>query len=227
MQGFLSESLRKIHKQSSKKQKDLRDGIDKALAELVQVQEAVQAGAEVKQQIMSRIGLVFEPFCLACDSKNAKMASYGLDCIGKLMEHAFLADDGGLVDRAVECVCDCFQIADDEIQLQIIQVLLNGVMVPTSNVHEGSLLTTVRTVYNIYLNSRNVTNVGTAHTAMQQMLDKVYERMEAAVRAAQPSQADHPASVYSTLNRAGRVSRLLLRTVPFAGRPGSDERSQY
>ena len=37
MQFFLAESLRKIHKQSSRKQKELRTGIEAAVAELEKV----------------------------------------------------------------------------------------------------------------------------------------------------------------------------------------------
>lgn len=64
-----------------------------------------------------------------------------------------------LVDMAVESVCKCFNQAlktsDDALQLQIIQALQTGVTTQDSQVHEGSLLTAVRTVYNLYLQSKN------------------------------------------------------------------------
>eukprot|EP01047_Picozoa_sp_COSAG01_P042668 COSAG01_NODE_3738_length_5746_cov_133.642642_7_plen_382_part_01 len=184
MHFFLSESLRKIQRGSSKKQKELRPAIERALQVLGGIEPAA---ADAISKIKAHIATIFEPLRLTCDAKNPKMCSFGLDCVAKLMEYGYLKGDatvGGaapqplLIDQAVECICECFAINDDEIQLQIIEALLKGTIAPGSDVHEGSLLTAVRTVYNIYLNSRNMANTQAAHTAMQQMLDTVYARME-------------------------------------------------
>lgn len=115
--------------------------------------------------------------------------SYALDCIEKLMEHGFLranpadpGDAGKLIDQAVACVCDCFTVPDDQMQLQIVQVLEVGVKAQHSEIHEGSLLTAVRTIYNIYLKPENKYNKNgdKALEALQEILTVVYKRMETA-----------------------------------------------
>eukprot|EP01043_Picozoa_sp_COSAG02_P012266 COSAG02_NODE_471_length_21662_cov_70.510040_18_plen_1581_part_00 len=103
------------------------------------------------------------------------------------MEHGFLipspgdrSDAGQLIDQAVACVSDCFTVPDDMVQLQIVQALEIGVKVQHSGVHEGSLLTAVRTIYNIYLNPKSAANMDRALEALQAILKAVYKRMETA-----------------------------------------------
>ena len=48
----------------------------------------------------------------------------------------------------------------------------------TCEVHEGTLLQAVRTVYNIYLASRNLINQTTAKATLTQMISLVFQRME-------------------------------------------------
>ena len=75
---------------------------------------------------------------------------------------------------------DCFTVPDDAIQLQIVTALLAGVTATHSDVHEGSLLTAVRTIYNIYLNPKTAENSEKALDALEQILTVVYKRMETA-----------------------------------------------
>uniref|UniRef100_A0A8C5BTL3 SEC7 domain-containing protein n=1 Tax=Gadus morhua TaxID=8049 RepID=A0A8C5BTL3_GADMO len=95
------------------------------------------------------------------------------------------APDGGspgkrLIDRLVETVCNCFQgpQTDDGVQLQIIKALLTTVTSPHIEIHEGTVLLTVRTCYNIYLASRNLINQTTAKATLTQMLNVIFTRME-------------------------------------------------
>jgi hypothetical protein len=68
--------------------------------------------------------------------------------------------------------------------VQVIKALLTAITCPTCVVREQSLLLAVRTVYHIFLVSRNAINKNTAKATLRQMLTYVFQRMEAASAAA-------------------------------------------
>lgn len=59
-----------------------------------------------------------------------------------------------------------------------VQALLTAVTSPHIEIHEGTVLLTVRTCYNIYLASRNLINQTTAKATLTQMLNVIFTRME-------------------------------------------------
>ncbi|XP_053499094.1 brefeldin A-inhibited guanine nucleotide-exchange protein 2 isoform X2 [Ictalurus furcatus] len=128
------------------------------------------------------------PFELACQSKSPRIVSTSLDCLQKLLAYGHItgnAPDSGapgkrLIDRLVETICNCFQgpQTDEGVQLQIIKALLTAVTSPHIEIHEGTILLTVRTCYNIYLASRNLINQTTAKATLTQMLNVIFTRME-------------------------------------------------
>uniref|UniRef100_A0A671QPD9 Brefeldin A-inhibited guanine nucleotide-exchange protein 2-like n=1 Tax=Sinocyclocheilus anshuiensis TaxID=1608454 RepID=A0A671QPD9_9TELE len=128
------------------------------------------------------------PFELACQSKSPRIVSTSLDCLQKLIAYGHItgnAPDSGapgkrLIDRLVETICNCFQgpQTDEGVQLQIIKALLTAVTSPHIEIHEGTILLTVRTCYNIYLASRNLINQTTAKATLTQMLSVIFTRME-------------------------------------------------
>ena len=58
------------------------------------------------------------------------------------------------------------------------QALLTVVTSTTCEIHEGTVLQTVRTCYNIYLASKNMVNRLTAKATLTQMLNVIFSRME-------------------------------------------------
>ncbi|KAL1021211.1 hypothetical protein UPYG_G00010220 [Umbra pygmaea] len=128
------------------------------------------------------------PFELACQSKSPRIVSTSLDCLQKLIAYGHItgnAPDSSapgrrLIDRLVETICTCFQgpQTDEGVQLQIIKALLTAVTSPHIEIHEGTILLTVRTCYNIYLASRNLINQTTAKATLTQMLNVIFTRME-------------------------------------------------
>jgi len=88
--------------------------------------------------------------------------------------------DKKLIDRIVETICACFvgPNTDEGVQLQIIKALLTVVTSQHVEIHEGTVLTTVRTCYNIYLASKNLINQTTARATLTQMLNVIFARME-------------------------------------------------
>uniref|UniRef100_S4RFZ5 ARF guanine nucleotide exchange factor 1 n=1 Tax=Petromyzon marinus TaxID=7757 RepID=S4RFZ5_PETMA len=130
----------------------------------------------------------FLPFELACQSKCSRIVSTSLDCLQKLIAYGHLTGNAPdsttpgkrLIDRIIETICGCFQgpQTDEGVQLQIIKALLTAVTSQNIEIHEGTLLQTVRTCYNIYLASKNMINQTTAKATLTQMLNVIFARME-------------------------------------------------
>ncbi|XP_021363168.1 brefeldin A-inhibited guanine nucleotide-exchange protein 1-like isoform X2 [Mizuhopecten yessoensis] len=130
----------------------------------------------------------FMPFELACQSKSSRIVNTALDCLQKLIAYGHLTGNTPdsttpgkrLIDRIVETICGCFHgpQTDDGVQLQIIKALLTVVTSNTCEIHEGTVLQTVRTCYNIYLASKNLINQTTAKATLTQMLNVIFMRME-------------------------------------------------
>lgn len=144
----------------------------------------------------------FLPFELACKSKCPRIIVASLDCLQKLIAYGHLAGDipdstdpnKKLLDRIVETICGCFVgvQTDEGVQLQIIKALLTAVTSNSCEVHEGTLLLAVRTCYNIYLASRNLTNQRTAQATLSQMISVIFQRMEAQAAAEEELKNSQP-----------------------------------
>uniref|UniRef100_A0A673C1X4 SEC7 domain-containing protein n=1 Tax=Sphaeramia orbicularis TaxID=375764 RepID=A0A673C1X4_9TELE len=140
------------------------------------------------------------PFELACQSKSPRIVSTSLDCLQKLIAYGHITGNAPdsrtpgkrLIDRLVETICNCFQgpQTDEGVQLQIIKALLTAVTSPHIEIHEGTILLTVRTCYNIYLASRNLINQTTAKATLTQMLNVIFTRMENQALEAQEQEKD-------------------------------------
>ena len=72
------------------------------------------------------------------------------------------------IDIIVETICSCFSgpHTDEGVQLQILKALLTILTSQHVEVHEASLLNSVRTCYNIYLASKNMINQTTAKVSL-------------------------------------------------------------
>ncbi|XP_059718931.1 brefeldin A-inhibited guanine nucleotide-exchange protein 2 isoform X2 [Haemorhous mexicanus] len=146
----------------------------------------------------------FLPFELACQSKSPRIVSTSLDCLQKLIAYGHItgnAPDSGapgkrLIDRIVETICNCFQgpQTDEGVQLQIIKALLTAVTSPYIEIHEGTILQTVRTCYNIYLASKNLINQTTAKATLTQMLNVIFTRMENQAESREAERVQKPQS---------------------------------
>ncbi|XP_066588136.1 brefeldin A-inhibited guanine nucleotide-exchange protein 1 [Prorops nasuta] len=130
----------------------------------------------------------FLPFELACQSKSPRIVVTALDCLQKLIAYGHLTGnvpdsiepDKLLIVRIVETICSCFMgpQTDEGVQLQIIKALLTVMTSQHVEVHEGTVLLTIRTVYNVYLASRNLVNQTTARATLTQMINVIFARME-------------------------------------------------
>ncbi|KAM6976782.1 brefeldin A-inhibited guanine nucleotide-exchange protein 2-like [Aplochiton taeniatus] len=189
---FLSRALEKIlsdkevkRSQHSQLRKACQVALDEIKAELEKQKDGTVVPPRANYIEADKYVLPFE---LACQSKSPRIVSTSLDCLQKLIAYGHItgnAPDSAalgkrLIDRLVETICNCFQgpQTDEGVQLQIIKALLTAVTSPHIEIHEGTVLLTVRTCYNIYLASRNLINQTTAKATLTQMLNVIFTRME-------------------------------------------------
>ncbi|WFD35198.1 guanine nucleotide exchange protein for ADP-robosylation factor [Malassezia cuniculi] len=127
--------------------------------------------------------VVFEPLRLSCASKSVPLQTVSLDCISKLVNYAFFADDSGesgktVADMVVNTVCDCFdESMDERVAVQIVKALLACVLSTSIRAHQSTLLRAVRTVYNIFLMSRTPANQAISQGSLAQMINYVFSRV--------------------------------------------------
>uniref|UniRef100_A0A8C3VK88 ADP ribosylation factor guanine nucleotide exchange factor 2 n=1 Tax=Catharus ustulatus TaxID=91951 RepID=A0A8C3VK88_CATUS len=189
---FVSRALEKILAEKEAKRPphgQLRTACQVALDEIKSELERQREGTAAPPKAnFIEADKYFLPFELACQSKSPRIVSTSLDCLQKLIAYGHItgnAPDSGapgkrLIDRIVETICNCFQgpQTDEGVQLQIIKALLTAVTSPYIEIHEGTILQTVRTCYNIYLASKNLINQTTAKATLTQMLNVIFTRME-------------------------------------------------
>eukprot|EP01135_Chromosphaera_perkinsii_P000995 Nk52_evm9s156 gene=Nk52_evmTU9s156 len=130
----------------------------------------------------------FEPFRLACASKNQIFVTLALDCIQKLIAYGHLRGTSVVegnpgkssVDVIIDSVCECFEgeTTAEAVQIDVIKALLTAVTSNACEVHEGGLLKSIRTCYNIYLGTKHLVVKTTAEASLTQMLNLVFQRME-------------------------------------------------
>ncbi|XP_068191405.1 brefeldin A-inhibited guanine nucleotide-exchange protein 2 [Antennarius striatus] len=189
---FLSRALEKIlsdkevkRSQHSQLRKACQVALDEIKAELEKQKDGTVVPPRANYIEADEYVLPFE---LACQSKSPRIVSTSLDCLQKLIAYGHITGNAPdsrtpgkrLIDRLVETICNCFQgpQTDEGVQLQIIKALLTTVTSPHIEIHEGTVLLTVRTCYNIYLASRNLINQTTAKATLTQMLNVIFTRME-------------------------------------------------
>ncbi|KIZ07158.1 Brefeldin A-inhibited guanine nucleotide-exchange protein 2, partial [Monoraphidium neglectum] len=80
---------------------------------------------------------------------------------------------------AVELICRCDEIPDEGVEVLVLRGLLTATTSTTFSLHGQALLLAVRTCYNIHLMSRSEVNQTTAKASLTQMLNVVFQRMEA------------------------------------------------
>ncbi|KAK6303928.1 hypothetical protein J4Q44_G00263820 [Coregonus suidteri] len=189
---FLSRALEKILSDKEVKRiqhSQLRKACQVALDEIkIELEKQKDGTVVLPRENYIEADKYVLPFELACQSKSPRIVSTSLDCLQKLIAYGHItgnAPDSSapgkrLIDRLVETICNCFQgpQTDEGVQLQIIKALLTAVTSPHIEIHEGTVLLTVRTCYNIYLASRNLINQTTAKATLTQMLNVIFTRME-------------------------------------------------
>jgi brefeldin A-inhibited guanine nucleotide-exchange protein len=81
--------------------------------------------------------------------------------------------------QAVELLCGCDDTGDEAVELRLLKAVLTCATSPTLTVHGQALLLLVRACYNVFLTSRSDVNQTTAKATLTQMVNVVFQRMEA------------------------------------------------
>eukprot|EP00775_Hariotina_reticulata_P008270 gene8270-8458_t len=80
---------------------------------------------------------------------------------------------------AVQLICHCDEVPDEGVEVLVLRGLLTATTSLTFTLHGQALLLAVRTCYNIHLMTRSEVNQTTAKATLTQMLNVVFQRMEA------------------------------------------------
>ncbi|KAF0720674.1 Aste57867_99 [Aphanomyces stellatus] len=212
MEVFVERTVGKIRKLLGRRDKDkeLRESCDEVLSHL-------KAGTPN----VSEETFITPLFC-AILTKNTKVTCLALDCLEKLLAFGYmrgtaaisnalqmqLQDTLGLhadnmnmtsrhgvllIDAVVEVICSCQDHTDTDVQLQVLKAVLTAATSTTCDVHEHSLLKSIRASYHIYLVSKSIINQTVAKGTLQRMVNNTFQRMESATSAmAPPSTALYP-----------------------------------
>ena len=129
------------------------------------------------------------PFELACESKSSKIVIPALDCMQKLIAYGHIqntlktSSGKRFIDQFVDSICCCCQDfqTDEGIQLQVIKALLTVMTNQFVEVHDNYVLQVFGTCFNICVASKNNVNRAIAKASLDQILNILFQRMEAAL----------------------------------------------
>lgn len=138
------------------------------------------------------IKILLDPFILACQSKQVLLQKSGIEGISRLINYEYIVGDvpvaseardtneSSTMGQAIKAICDCFvnENTDKKIQTLIIQGLFTAISSPLTEIHQESLMRSIRTLYNIFLLSRNVNNQTAAQGTLVQIIRAVFGRIK-------------------------------------------------
>eukprot|EP01031_Cornospumella_fuschlensis_P031816 gene31816-38468_t len=179
MESILVKSLRRLKKEIKYySHRELRTKSDDLLEKDGDVEIVRQCGLQF-------LAILQE----ACHCKSPRLTEVALDIIHFFIEHGYLkgaaqtAGECVVFDRAamgtlLETVCNASDEFDDAVHLQVIKVLLTAITSTYCEVHDASLLLSVRACFHIHLMSKTAAIKVAAKAALTQMTSIVYQRME-------------------------------------------------
>ncbi|OQS02740.1 brefeldin A-inhibited guanine nucleotide-exchange protein, partial [Thraustotheca clavata] len=120
-----------------------------------------------------------------------------------------------LMDAVVTAICSCNDHHDEEVQLQVLKAVLQAVTSQKCEVHEHSLLKSVRACYHIHLVSKNAINQTVAKATLQQMVNVVFQRMEmveeeAMRNAAKQAPVETPETIQQRSESTNSMDKLFI-----------------
>lgn len=145
-----------------------------------------------RAQLPHNIDVILQPMLTCCQTGSQTLTLIGLDGLSKLITYDYLSDqtvtlnskDGSKerspIEKAVLAICGCFkgEVTEDKVQTQIIKGLMAAVSSSTTIIHQEALLNAIRTLYNIFLLSRDLSNQTIAQGTLVQMSRSVFSRIK-------------------------------------------------
>lgn len=128
---------------------------------------------------------VLTPVVLALETAYSKVVEPTLDCVANLFSLGIFRGEidgnssGSVLSKiVVELVCK-MSVEEEQIELGVLRVLLSAVRSPFVLIRGDSLVTVVKTCYNVYLGGLTGTNQICAKSVLAQIMIIVFARAEA------------------------------------------------
>lgn len=146
-----------------------------------------------RAQLSHNIDVILQPFLSSCQTGSQTLSLIALDGLSKLISYDYLSGNPQLsskidrsrkdrspMEKAVLAICSCFvgETTEDKIQTQVIRGLMAAVSSTSTPIHQEALLNSIRTLYNIFLLSRDINNQIIAQGTLLQMSRTVFGRIQ-------------------------------------------------
>jgi hypothetical protein len=167
---ILQSELSSLIQDSKKKSPDVRNAAEKSLGELKNI--SVTSEAQLAGDLLRRPHFV-DPFVLACQSRNAKLASSAVICLQRL------AASRALPRERLQDVVDAFQVVTSnslDVQLKILQTLPSLLQIYAQDV-EGNLLAAILGICGDLQDNKAAVVSSTATATFQQLITTVYDKV--------------------------------------------------
>ncbi|KAL0479685.1 hypothetical protein AKO1_007516 [Acrasis kona] len=197
----------------AKKNQNVKDACNKIIAHINSLEKEKK---DVYLDMVSSPNKYFVPVKLACETKIPVILSHGLSCIAKLMQYSLIDDkkpyesdpSQSLVDAAVQTICHCYEMTQDEnVQFEIIKSL--NTAAGNCTVRGKSLQLAVKTCFFIHLvSTKNMTNQQTAFTTLMYILNIVFQKLEDHVNDDEQIIDDDEEEVETALTRSESSSSI-------------------
>lgn len=146
-------------------------------------------------EMHSSVKIALSCYCIAIthSQKTPKMVEIALECIALLITNRYVVgsttkkngekekseERGSEIQYLITCICESSDANSDSIQTAMAKALLALLTSPVCAIHEASMLKAVRTVFHIYLVSKQNNTRVVSKAVLLDMLRSVFSRMEA------------------------------------------------
>mmetsp|Transcript_778 Transcript_778/g.2900 ORF Transcript_778/g.2900 Transcript_778/m.2900 type:complete len:1642 (+) Transcript_778:177-5102(+) len=217
MSVFIDRSIEVLARETRKR--SLKDSCKAYLAD----NSARDTDAGSSANDAKRLGHVSDILAQACETEVPRVVEVALDCYHKLVVYGYLDDQSEeFVEGVIRTVCQCAELGNDAVDLQIVKVLLSA----TAGSAESSfclqgptLLRAIRTCYNIVLLTESPVNKATAKASLTQMLSTIASRVTGPSGSTIPPAEDEPKTTGGTVEDAETVA---VGPQPSQGSEGAD-----
>ena len=167
---ILQSELSSLIQDSKKKYPDVRNAAEKSLGDLKTL--SITSEAQLAGDLFRRLQFV-DPFILACQSRNAKLASSAVVCLQRLAASKAIPRE-----RLQDVVGACQEVTSYglDVQLKILQTLPSLLQIYAGDV-EGSLLAAILGVCGDLQDNKAAVLSSTATATFQQLITTVYEKV--------------------------------------------------
>ena len=166
--SFLQSELTGLITDSKKRSSDVRAAAEKSLAELKAI--SVTSELQLAGDLLRKPHFI-DPFVLACQAKNAKLANSATTCLQRLVASRAVPQDR--LGDVLGAFRDVMSIGYD-VQLKILQTLPALLQLYASEVH-GKLLARVLEICASLQASRTELVSSSASATLEQLIGKVFE----------------------------------------------------